>query len=256
MFGPEGQAWLDNLGPWQTATVPGLSPDYPNVSCNRDDVCVMTTGMGMRMLRRPSWHWPSPTCLICGTRISWSQGSQGLIRLAARLVRRHSMMRRMAPCLRPARPPPHKSTPGTRDAACFPRPNESSCVRWRQPSSAISWKTYVSGFRVTTSTECMEPLTVPRRVTAVLRNVWAKERLPRSRCCSIAVRSGAHREGFQPHHNLADYRTDDVQLLYGGLQPQPHDRYNGKCGQRRGGRCASIGHAKSGCGELPCYRGQ
>jgi purine nucleoside permease len=46
MFGPEGQVWLDNLGPWQTATVPGLSPDYPNVSCNRDDVCVMTTGMG------------------------------------------------------------------------------------------------------------------------------------------------------------------------------------------------------------------
>jgi purine nucleoside permease len=46
MFGPEGQVWLDNLGPWQTVTVPGLSPDYPNVNCNRDDVCVMTTGMG------------------------------------------------------------------------------------------------------------------------------------------------------------------------------------------------------------------
>ncbi|MDR5734211.1 purine nucleoside permease [Caballeronia sp. LZ025] len=46
MFGPEGQVWLDNLGPWQPVKVPGLSPDYPNVNCNRDDVCVMTTGMG------------------------------------------------------------------------------------------------------------------------------------------------------------------------------------------------------------------
>ncbi|CAM2157142.1 Purine nucleoside permease [Pararobbsia alpina] len=46
MFGPEGQVWLDNLGPWQQITVPGLSPDYPTVSCNRQDVCVMTTGMG------------------------------------------------------------------------------------------------------------------------------------------------------------------------------------------------------------------
>jgi purine nucleoside permease len=46
MFGPEGQVWLDNLGPWQTVAVPGLSPDYPDVHCNRQDVCVMTTGMG------------------------------------------------------------------------------------------------------------------------------------------------------------------------------------------------------------------
>lgn len=46
MFGPEGQIWLDKLGPWQTVSVPGLSPDYPDVHCNRDDVCVITTGMG------------------------------------------------------------------------------------------------------------------------------------------------------------------------------------------------------------------
>ena len=46
MFGPEGQVWLDNLGPWQDITVAGLSPDYPAVHCNRHDVCVMTTGMG------------------------------------------------------------------------------------------------------------------------------------------------------------------------------------------------------------------
>src|ERR1700758_5025462 len=46
MFGPEGQVWLDRLGPWQDITVAGLSPDYPAVHCNRQDVCVMTTGMG------------------------------------------------------------------------------------------------------------------------------------------------------------------------------------------------------------------
>ena len=46
MFGPEGKVWLDKLGPWHVIEVPGLSPDYPTVSCNRQDVCVMTTGMG------------------------------------------------------------------------------------------------------------------------------------------------------------------------------------------------------------------
>ncbi|RQS62972.1 purine nucleoside permease [Burkholderia sp. Bp8963] len=46
MFGPEGQAWLDRLGPWRDVTVPGLSPDYPAVHCNKQDVCVITTGMG------------------------------------------------------------------------------------------------------------------------------------------------------------------------------------------------------------------
>ncbi|GAB6851039.1 purine-nucleoside phosphorylase [Paraburkholderia kururiensis] len=46
MFGPEGQVWLDRLGPWQDIKVAGLSPDYPAVHCNKQDVCVMTTGMG------------------------------------------------------------------------------------------------------------------------------------------------------------------------------------------------------------------
>jgi purine nucleoside permease len=46
MFGPEGKVWLDKLGPWQEIRVAGLSPDYPVVRCNEQDVCVMTTGMG------------------------------------------------------------------------------------------------------------------------------------------------------------------------------------------------------------------
>jgi purine nucleoside permease len=46
MFGPEGKTWLDRLGPTRAITVPGLSPDYPAVRCNRDQICVVTTGMG------------------------------------------------------------------------------------------------------------------------------------------------------------------------------------------------------------------
>ncbi|WP_201782352.1 purine-nucleoside phosphorylase [Amantichitinum ursilacus] len=46
MFGPEGKVWLDHLGPWRAVAVPGLSPDYPEVHCNAQQVCVMTTGMG------------------------------------------------------------------------------------------------------------------------------------------------------------------------------------------------------------------
>src|SRR5262245_39261607 len=46
MFAPERQVWIDNLGPWRDVRVPGLPADYPNVSCNRAAVCVMTTGMG------------------------------------------------------------------------------------------------------------------------------------------------------------------------------------------------------------------
>jgi len=46
MFGPEGKVWLDHLGPWEDIPIAGLSPDYPAVHCNRQDVCVVTTGMG------------------------------------------------------------------------------------------------------------------------------------------------------------------------------------------------------------------
>jgi purine nucleoside permease len=46
MFGPEAQPWLEHLGPFRQIKVPGLSPDYPVVNCNRAAVCVMTTGMG------------------------------------------------------------------------------------------------------------------------------------------------------------------------------------------------------------------
>jgi purine nucleoside permease len=46
MFGREAQVWLAKLGPWKVIHVAGLSADYPVVNCNRQEVCVMTTGMG------------------------------------------------------------------------------------------------------------------------------------------------------------------------------------------------------------------
>lgn len=46
LFAPEARAWLDHLGPWTSLPVPGLSPDYPAVHCNRAAVCVVTLGMG------------------------------------------------------------------------------------------------------------------------------------------------------------------------------------------------------------------
>jgi purine nucleoside permease len=46
MFGPEGKTWLDHLGDTRAIQIAGLSPDYPAVHCNRDAICVITTGMG------------------------------------------------------------------------------------------------------------------------------------------------------------------------------------------------------------------
>jgi purine nucleoside permease len=46
MFAPEGEVWVEPLGLTEAITVPGLSPDYPQVRCNKDDVCQLTTGMG------------------------------------------------------------------------------------------------------------------------------------------------------------------------------------------------------------------
>jgi purine nucleoside permease len=46
MFGPEGQPWATNLALTEEIAVRGLSPDYPKVRCNVDDVCNVVTGMG------------------------------------------------------------------------------------------------------------------------------------------------------------------------------------------------------------------
>ena len=46
LFGSEAAPWVKNLALDQKIAVPGLSPDFPEVACNSDDVCQMTTGMG------------------------------------------------------------------------------------------------------------------------------------------------------------------------------------------------------------------
>jgi purine nucleoside permease len=46
MFGPEGQGWVDQYKLTDDVSVPGLSPDYPKVHCNRSGLCQITTGMG------------------------------------------------------------------------------------------------------------------------------------------------------------------------------------------------------------------
>jgi purine nucleoside permease len=46
MFGPEAQPWVEPFTLKEEIAVPGLSPDYPALRCNADDVCLLTTGMG------------------------------------------------------------------------------------------------------------------------------------------------------------------------------------------------------------------
>ncbi|MFZ2986786.1 purine-nucleoside phosphorylase [Ideonella sp.] len=46
MFGPEAEPWIEPFKLTEQIPVPGLSPDYPALRCNADDVCLLTTGMG------------------------------------------------------------------------------------------------------------------------------------------------------------------------------------------------------------------
>ena len=46
MFALEEAVWADKLKLDRTIAVPGLSPSYPAVRCNADDVCHLTTDMG------------------------------------------------------------------------------------------------------------------------------------------------------------------------------------------------------------------
>jgi purine nucleoside permease len=46
MFAPEAEPWVNSFKLAESIAVPGLSPDYPALRCNADDVCLVTTGMG------------------------------------------------------------------------------------------------------------------------------------------------------------------------------------------------------------------
>ncbi len=84
MFGPEGQVWLDKLGPWQDIPVAGLSPDYPNIHCNRQDICVMTTGTGHANTAASTMALAFSSRSICGTHISWWRALRVSIRFKVR----------------------------------------------------------------------------------------------------------------------------------------------------------------------------
>lgn len=46
LFAPEAHNWIERLQLTEKVPVPGLSADYPNVLCNHQQVCLLTTGMG------------------------------------------------------------------------------------------------------------------------------------------------------------------------------------------------------------------
>ena len=46
MFGPETAPWLEGRKLDTHVAVPGLSKDFPEVACDADGLCVMTTSMG------------------------------------------------------------------------------------------------------------------------------------------------------------------------------------------------------------------
>ena len=46
MFAPEAEPWIAPFQLNEDIVVPGLSPDYPVLKCNAEDVCLMVAGMG------------------------------------------------------------------------------------------------------------------------------------------------------------------------------------------------------------------
>ncbi len=45
-FEPEAQPWVNRMGPWTSTPIAGLPKEFPLLRCNRDKVCLVTTGMG------------------------------------------------------------------------------------------------------------------------------------------------------------------------------------------------------------------
>lgn len=95
MFGPEGQVWLDRLGPWRSIPVAGLPDTHPAVSCNGDEVCVATLGMGhanaaasaMALVLSPALDLSRSYVLVAGIAgISPEHGTLGSVAWARFLV--------------------------------------------------------------------------------------------------------------------------------------------------------------------------
>src|SRR5258708_12306476 len=67
----EASAFTSNLGLTKSIPVRGLSPDYPNILCNSDDVCQMVAGEGhanvpastLPFIPLDKFHFPPPSFL-------------------------------------------------------------------------------------------------------------------------------------------------------------------------------------------------
>jgi purine nucleoside permease len=95
MFAPEAQPWIDAFRLDQKIPIPGLSPDYPDLRCNADDVCLVTTGMGhanaaastLAVTLDPRFDWRKSYFIIAGIAgIDPSQGTLGSATWARWLV--------------------------------------------------------------------------------------------------------------------------------------------------------------------------
>ena len=93
--GAESQGWLDELTLSDAVAVPGLSPAYPDVRCNADDVCLLTTGPGKAnaaasvtaVVHSPDFDLSQAYFLLAGlARIDPSQGTIGSVAWARRAV--------------------------------------------------------------------------------------------------------------------------------------------------------------------------
>jgi purine nucleoside permease len=74
MFAPEAKPWIEPFRLTEEIPVPGLSPDHPNLRCNSDDVCLLTTGMGhanaaastLAATLDPRFDWRKTWFLVAG----------------------------------------------------------------------------------------------------------------------------------------------------------------------------------------------
>lgn len=95
MFAPEASTWLKHFQDPVRITVPGLAADYPAVTCRKDGVCLMTTGMGhtnaaasmMAVLFSPKFDLRDTYFLVTGIAgIDPKQGTLGTTAWAKYLV--------------------------------------------------------------------------------------------------------------------------------------------------------------------------
>lgn len=95
MFEPEAAPWIEPLQLTEKIPVPGLLPESPALRCNRDDVCLLTAGMGhanvaastLAVTLDPRFDWRRTWFLIAGIAgIDPARGTTGSAAWARYLV--------------------------------------------------------------------------------------------------------------------------------------------------------------------------